>query len=224
MILYIYIFILFNLIHYYELLRCGFSVSFLSLCQSGNVKHSTLPGNNYGSYSGTSMATPHVAGAAALLCAAYPNETASQIKARILNGANANYGVTTQEWANGTLDVFAAYNSGQNVPLIDAWVEVVTPWGTTWLSESRINQPCIFTDDPDTSIRFMPYPPNATINSIEWEVTQLDPPYYFFIDIINPNEIISSIDILPGGWESGTIKVTVNGDFTREYIIDHCSP
>lgn len=54
---------------------------------------STLPGSgntfSYGSYSGTSMATPHVTGAAALYAASHPGATAAQIKAAILTSAQA---------------------------------------------------------------------------------------------------------------------------------------
>ena len=42
---------------------------------------STTPGNNYGTLSGTSMASPHVAGAAALLCAANQNLSVSRLRA-----------------------------------------------------------------------------------------------------------------------------------------------
>ena len=47
--------------------------------------------NNYASWPGTSMATPHVTGAVALLKAAYPDATGAQIKKAILQGANKNY-------------------------------------------------------------------------------------------------------------------------------------
>ena len=45
----------------------------------------------YENKSGTSMATPYVAGTAALLKAIYPNATASQIKAAILGGSSLNH-------------------------------------------------------------------------------------------------------------------------------------
>jgi subtilisin family serine protease len=48
---------------------------------------STLPSDSYGSYSGTSMATPHVTGAVALYKAENLTATASAIKTAILNAA-----------------------------------------------------------------------------------------------------------------------------------------
>lgn len=56
----------------------------------GSGIYSTLPNktsNGYGSYSGTSMATPHVTGAAALYAATHPGATAAQIKQAILSSA-----------------------------------------------------------------------------------------------------------------------------------------
>ena len=47
-------------------------------------------GSLYGAMSGTSQATPHVAGAVALLASRYPNATASQIKDALLKGADGS--------------------------------------------------------------------------------------------------------------------------------------
>jgi subtilisin family serine protease len=73
----------------------------------GSSFWSTVPGiNGYASKSGTLMATPHVTCAAALYKALYPQATAAQIKAVILNGATAmsslNGKVVTGGWLNVT--------------------------------------------------------------------------------------------------------------------------
>ncbi|MFN7946861.1 MAG: S8 family serine peptidase [Blastocatellia bacterium] len=53
----------------------------------GSGIYSTTPGNTYSSFSGTSMATPHVTGATALYKSVNPGATASDIKNAILNSA-----------------------------------------------------------------------------------------------------------------------------------------
>jgi subtilisin family serine protease len=50
---------------------------------------STFPGNSYGTISGTSMATPHVAGAAALLVGLNANLSPASLKATLINTVDA---------------------------------------------------------------------------------------------------------------------------------------
>jgi subtilisin family serine protease len=65
---------------------------------------STLPGT-YESYSGTSMATPHVAGAAALCKSIRLDITAQQVRSAILSSVTATGSLTGKTATNGRLDV-----------------------------------------------------------------------------------------------------------------------
>ncbi len=67
---------------------------------------STTPGNNYASFNGTSMAAPHVAGAAALIKAKYPSMTNVQIRDRLRNTAT-NLG-DPFFYGNGVINVESA--------------------------------------------------------------------------------------------------------------------
>lgn len=68
---------------------------------------STVPTNGYSSYSGTSMATPHVTGAAALYASVNPGASAAQIKAAILNSATPTASLSGITVTGGRLNVSA---------------------------------------------------------------------------------------------------------------------
>jgi len=71
----------------------NYGLTTVDLGAPGQGIYSTLPGSNnssiYGSYSGTSMATPHVTGACALYASTHTGSTAAQIKKAILDAATA---------------------------------------------------------------------------------------------------------------------------------------
>jgi hypothetical protein len=60
----------------------------VDLAAPGVSIYSTLPGNRYGAYSGTSMATPHVAAVAALAWAANPNASVADVRNAIFQGVD----------------------------------------------------------------------------------------------------------------------------------------
>ncbi|MEO3820311.1 S8 family serine peptidase [Plantactinospora sp. B24E8] len=66
-----------------------------------------LPGGGYGTMSGTSMATPHVSGAAALLAQARPDWTGQQLKSVLVSSARPG-GHTPYQQGSGRIDVAAA--------------------------------------------------------------------------------------------------------------------
>jgi subtilisin family serine protease len=66
---------------------------------------STTAFNGYSSYSGTSMATPHVSGAAALYASTYAGASAATIKAAILNSAVPTASLSGKTVTGGRLNV-----------------------------------------------------------------------------------------------------------------------
>jgi hypothetical protein len=67
--------------------------------------YSTWPGGNYQYLSGTSMATPHVAGAAALAKAAFPSASAVGLKALLLGTVDPKPALATTTSSGGRLNI-----------------------------------------------------------------------------------------------------------------------
>jgi subtilisin family serine protease len=90
----------------------NFGATSVDLGAPGSGIVSTLPGNggasSYGSYSGTSMATPHVTGAAALYAASKAGATAAQIRNAILGSTIATSSLSGRTVTGGRLDASAA--------------------------------------------------------------------------------------------------------------------
>ncbi|TRU16854.1 MAG: hypothetical protein EWV80_23040, partial [Microcystis aeruginosa Ma_QC_B_20070730_S2] len=63
----------------------NYGLTSVDLGAPGSDIYSTIPGNSYGIKSGTSMASPHVTGAAALLWSQNPTWTAQQVKNALMN-------------------------------------------------------------------------------------------------------------------------------------------
>ncbi len=73
----------------------------------GSSVLSTTPGNTYASYNGTSMATPHVSGAAALCASITPALTAADIRTHIMSAVAPTTSLSSTTTTGGRLDVGA---------------------------------------------------------------------------------------------------------------------
>ena len=66
---------------------------------------STIPDNGYAYAQGTSMATPYVTGSIALLATAYPQATATELKAMIVNNVDVKTALNTKVATNGRVNI-----------------------------------------------------------------------------------------------------------------------
>lgn len=82
----------------------SFGVVSVDLGAPGVGITSTVPSNKYASYSGTSMAAPHVTGAIALYAKSHPGLTAAQLKAAILGSVTATPSLTGKTVTGGRLN------------------------------------------------------------------------------------------------------------------------
>jgi subtilisin family serine protease/outer membrane biosynthesis protein TonB len=100
---------------------------------------STCYDNNHIRISGTSMATPHVAGAAALILQAHPGSTPDQVK-QLLKGSATNLGsgLTYNDQGAGQINVSATIPGSQNISANPgAWSIVSDPTKATTNSQQQ---------------------------------------------------------------------------------------
>ena len=83
----------------------NYGLTTVDLGAPGQGIWSTTASNTYESYSGTSMATPHVTGAAALYKSTHANATGADIKAAILGSVTATASLSGKTVSGGRLNV-----------------------------------------------------------------------------------------------------------------------
>ena len=83
----------------------NFGLTSVDLGAPGSGINSTVPNGGYASYSGTSMASPHVMGALALLAAAFPNATRQQLRQALFDGTAATSSLSGKTVTGGRLDI-----------------------------------------------------------------------------------------------------------------------
>lgn len=95
----------------------NYGATTVDLAAPGSSIYSTLPGDSYGTYSGTSMAAPHVSGALALVWSAHPTWSYSQVIGAVMNGVDQLASLTGRVASGGRLNVANAVGSAEPAPL-----------------------------------------------------------------------------------------------------------
>ncbi len=112
----------------------NFGATSVDLAAPGVNILSTLPGSRYGSYSGTSMATPHVTGVAALIKSKWPTLDATQIKSKILQTADKKATLQGKTVTGGRLNATGALSIKETELSFIASPLTVNYGGGTFLS------------------------------------------------------------------------------------------
>ena len=98
----------------------------VDIAASGTSIYSTYNNSSYARLSGTSMASPQVAGVAALVKSEYPDITTSQIKAAILDGVDVLDNLEGKVATSGRLNAYKALQSVQTS--IDVYFQNTSNW------------------------------------------------------------------------------------------------
>jgi len=94
----------------------NYGLTSVDLGAPGSDIYSTTPGGTYGYKSGTSMASPHVAGGAALVWSQNPNWTAQQVKNRLLDTTDAIPALSGRTVSGGRLNLYNALPPADTTP------------------------------------------------------------------------------------------------------------
>jgi hypothetical protein len=100
----------------------------VDLAARGTAVYSTLPGNRYGSLSGTSMAAPQVTGTISALCRKYGSMSIGEIRSKIFSSVSFSEGLRDKVLTGGSLNVKGALGESSFKVVAPSMPIVVKSW------------------------------------------------------------------------------------------------
>jgi hypothetical protein len=126
---------------------------------------STLPGSAYVSWNGTSMATPHVSGAAALMWSLRLGATHLQIKKKILSSVDPVASLAGKTVTGGRLNLYRAVSNQPPVIESSAWASP----NPVVLSENTTTAFVIATDPDDDPLTYVWSGPSDVTSDVTFD-------------------------------------------------------
>lgn len=197
----------------------------VDLAAPGSAILSTTPNNTYSIYSGTSMATPHVSGALALMLARFPSMSGADAKQMLLRSVDPLPSLAGRVLTGGRLNAFTMLAEPDSIPpaaITDVSVTAVDgSWVTlAWTASGddgavgRASRYDVrYSLSPITEANFdaasaapgMPYPqPAGTPESVRVNGLAFETPYWFAVKALDefgnasPMSNVASGTTLPG--------------------------
>jgi subtilisin family serine protease len=159
------------------------------------------------SLSGTSMATPHVSGAAALLLEANPAWSPAQVKAA-LAGPARDLDRSPISQGQGLVDVFAAWNASAATTPPTGWLGVDVPTNDTFQAQANVTVHNL-EDDPQTVKLADPTPTGFDV-VLERGTLTLGAHGQATVAA----NLTADNDHAPDGWQQAAVAASANGTTT----------
>jgi subtilisin family serine protease len=126
-------------------------------------------------FSGTSMASPHIAGAAALLLQEYPHLTPANVKSRLVTTAERFDDIDSASQGAGFVNVFEAINGKLSVSPASIFLGNIDASQSVWSSTTELRITNLSGSNQEVSLRIEPSDHNGIeyriIGSVEFELT-----------------------------------------------------
>ncbi|MBN2591413.1 MAG: S8 family serine peptidase [Sedimentisphaerales bacterium] len=176
----------------------------------GSSIYSTLTGGGYGNKSGTSMASPIVAGAAALIKSAWPSWSSDQIALQLL-ATSTGINEHKQEFTNNFVNLLGA----GRVDINEALTEILPPKlgvVSLWADDEDGNL------DPNETVVLWPCLRNYSIfqEGVSIEVNSVDP----YVTILDNSSFIGDVgekqSIVP--WDD-SIQIYIDCNTPKDHIV-----
>lgn len=185
----------------------NYGATSVDLAAPGSIIYSTLPYNSYGYKSGTSMASPFVAGAVALLNAVKPNISVAEVRSAIFGNVDKIPELFGKVATGGKLNIEAAIDSLLGIP----YVHNQAPIGQINYQTLRVVGG--WAKDPDSSNQILNIQLWIDNNMISSKLTSSDGSFVFNLGGLVVGDHVISVkaqDVQSGSWsEIASTKVSI---------------